>query len=53
MMHEDTLVAVRDPHGFRPLVMGLREGQVIFASETCALEMFKATDIREVGPVRS
>jgi amidophosphoribosyltransferase len=50
MMHEDTLVAVRDPYGFRPLVMGTREGQVLFASETCALEMFQARDLREVAP---
>ncbi len=50
MMHEGTLIAVRDPYGFRPLVMGKREGQVLFASETCALEMFQARDIREVAP---
>ncbi|HTZ52371.1 MAG TPA: class II glutamine amidotransferase, partial [Spirochaetia bacterium] len=34
LLHEDTLYAVRDPHGFRPLVMGRREGQVLIASET-------------------
>ncbi|MGA2766521.1 MAG: amidophosphoribosyltransferase [Spirochaetia bacterium] len=50
MMHEDTLVAVRDPYGFRPLVMGTREGQVIFSSETCALDMFQAREVREVAP---
>ena len=41
---------MRDPYGFRPLVMGTRDGQVLFASETCALEMFQAQDIREVAP---
>jgi len=50
LMHEDTLYAVRDPYGFRPLVMGSRDGQVMFASETCALNMFQAGDIREVEP---
>ena len=50
MMHESTLYAVRDHYGFRPLVMGRREGQVLFASETCALQMYQATDIREVAP---
>jgi len=50
MMHEDTLVAVRDPYGFRPLVMGSQDGRVIFASETCVLEMFQAKNIREVAP---
>ena len=50
LLHEDTLYAVRDPHGFRPLVMGRREGQVLIATETCALEMFEAREIREVEP---
>jgi amidophosphoribosyltransferase len=50
LMHDDKLYAVRDPFGFRPLVMGSRDGQVMFASETCALAMFQAGDIREVEP---
>ncbi|KAE8719106.1 Amidophosphoribosyltransferase 3 [Hibiscus syriacus] len=48
---EDKLVAVRDPHGFRPLVMGRRSnGAVVFASETCALDLIEATYEREVYP---
>lgn len=48
---EDKLVAVRDPHGFRPLVMGRRSnGAVVFASETCALDLIEATYEREVFP---
>lgn len=48
---EDKLVAVRDPHGFRPLVMGRRSnGAVVFASETCALDLIEATYEREVMP---
>ncbi|KAG9454395.1 hypothetical protein H6P81_007299 [Aristolochia fimbriata] len=48
---EDKLVAVRDPHGFRPLVMGRREnGAVVFASETCALDLIEAAYEREVNP---
>jgi amidophosphoribosyltransferase len=50
LMHGGTLVAVRDPHGFRPLVMGRRDGQVLFASETCALDMYEAREVREVAP---
>ena len=50
LMHDEKLYAVRDPHGFRPLVMGVREGQVLIASETCALDMFQARDIREIAP---
>ncbi|XP_058107168.1 amidophosphoribosyltransferase, chloroplastic-like [Magnolia sinica] len=48
---EDKLVAVRDPFGFRPLVMGRRaNGAVVFASETCALDLIEATYEREVNP---
>ncbi|KAK9699525.1 hypothetical protein RND81_08G179100 [Saponaria officinalis] len=48
---EDKLVAVRDPHGFRPLVMGRRSnGAVVFASETCALDLIEAAYEREVYP---
>lgn len=48
---EDKVVAVRDPYGFRPLVMGRRaNGAVVFASETCALDLIEATYEREVNP---
>ncbi|KAG5007943.1 hypothetical protein AAZX31_09G203200 [Glycine max] len=49
---EDKLVAVRDPFGFRPLVMGRRRsnGAVVFTSETCALDLIEATYEREVYP---
>ncbi|HYD49730.1 MAG TPA: amidophosphoribosyltransferase [Terriglobales bacterium] len=44
------LIAVRDPSGFRPLVMGRLDQGVIFASETCALDLLGATYEREVEP---
>ncbi|CAE6150881.1 unnamed protein product [Arabidopsis arenosa] len=48
---EDKLIAVRDPFGFRPLVMGRRSnGAVVFASETCALDLIDASYEREVCP---
>ncbi|KAK1352294.1 Amidophosphoribosyltransferase [Heracleum sosnowskyi] len=48
---EEKLVAVRDPYGFRPLVMGRKSnGAVVFASETCALDLIEATYEREVNP---
>lgn len=47
----DKLVAVRDPHGFRPLVLGRRaNGAVVVASETCALDLIEARYEREVQP---
>jgi amidophosphoribosyltransferase len=54
LMTEDTLVAVRDPDGFRPLCLGKitnggKDGWVI-ASETCALDLIEAEYIRDVAP---
>jgi amidophosphoribosyltransferase len=44
------LLAFRDPHGFRPLVLGrLHDGWVV-ASETCALDLVGAEFEREVAP---
>lgn len=50
MLHGDTLVAARDPLGFRPLVVGRRDGIVMAASETCALGLFQPEEVREVEP---
>lgn len=47
---EAALVAVRDPHGFRPLVLGDLDGVPVFASETCALDLLRARYVREVEP---
>jgi amidophosphoribosyltransferase len=47
----DRMKAVRDPWGFRPLVIGrTRDGYYCFASETCALTSIQATFVREVEP---
>ena len=46
----DTLLAARDPRGWRPLVMGEVDGAIVFASESCALDIVNATAIREVAP---
>jgi amidophosphoribosyltransferase len=50
VMIGDTLLAARDPRGFRPLVMGSLDGATVFASETCALDIVGATADREVRP---
>ena len=45
------LIAVRDPHGFRPLCMGeLPDGSTVFASESCALDAVGARLVRELLP---
>src|SRR6185369_14065329 len=45
---EGTLIACRDPHGFRPLVLGHIHGDYVVASETCALDLVGAEFVREV-----
>ena len=51
MMTEDTMIAVRDPNGFRPLCLGrLENGAHVVASETCALDLIEAEYIRDVEP---
>jgi amidophosphoribosyltransferase len=50
MLTHDALVAVRDPHGFRPLVLGRLDGAWIVASETCALDLVGATVERHLDP---
>ena len=45
------LIAARDPHGFRPLCMGhLKDGSVVFASESCALDAIGAEFERDIRP---
>ncbi len=44
------LVAARDPHGFRPLVLGKIDNSYTVASETCAFELIGADYIREIEP---
>lgn len=54
MMTRDTLIALRDPNGVRPLCLGqLGEedgGGYVVASETCALNVAGAKFVREVEP---
>src|SRR5262245_45800237 len=47
---ETKLVAVRDPHGFRPLALGRLKDAFVFASETCAFDLIEAEFIRELDP---
>jgi amidophosphoribosyltransferase len=46
----NTLLAARDPRGWRPLAMGKLGDAVVFASETCALDIVGATYERDVEP---
>lgn len=46
----DTLLAARDPRGWRPLVLGERDGVNVVASETCALDIIGARVVRDIEP---
>jgi amidophosphoribosyltransferase len=50
IIHNDSMIAVRDPEGFRPLYIGRKDGLTAVASETCALETLNITDYRQVKP---
>lgn len=49
VMSPEKLIAARDMTGFRPLVMGSGDdGEIIFASETCALDSLGASYIKDL-----
>lgn len=56
LLSQNALIAVRDPRGFRPLVLGALEGGLngkpsyVVASETCAFDLIGARFIREIEP---
>ena len=50
LLTETRLIAVRDPHGFRPLAMGKLRDSTVFSSETCAFELIEAEFERELEP---
>ena len=50
VMSPKKLIAARDPQGFRPLCMGRIGDDVVFASESCALDATGASLLRDVEP---
>jgi len=50
LLYENTLVAFRDPWGFRPLAFGMLNGGYVVASETCAFDLIGAQYLRDVKP---
>ncbi|MGF1508348.1 MAG: amidophosphoribosyltransferase [Myxococcota bacterium] len=50
MMNRDHVVGIRDPWGFRPLVIGKLQDAYVLVSETCALPLIEADFVREVEP---
>ncbi len=50
VMNREKLFVIRDPYGFRPLVMGRLGESYVFASETCSFDIIDATYEREIRP---
>jgi amidophosphoribosyltransferase len=56
LTHDEQMIGVRDPNGFRPLVIGRVTGRgrpgdaLVLSSETCAFDLIEAEFIREVEP---
>jgi amidophosphoribosyltransferase len=50
LLTKDKLIAVRDPHGFRPLALGRLDDAWVVCSETCAMDLIGATYERDVEP---
>jgi len=50
LLTKDKLIAVRDPHGFRPLTLGRLGDAYVVCSETCALDLIDATWVRDIEP---
>ena len=50
LMTGDTLIACRDPHGFRPLSIGMLDGAYVVASETCAFDLVGAKFLGDLEP---
>jgi len=47
---EDSVIAARDPFGFRPLSLGKYNDSFVVASETCAFDIIGAKYLREIEP---
>jgi amidophosphoribosyltransferase len=50
IMGDNEVIGVRDPFGFRPLVLGKLDDAYILSSETCAFDLIHAEYIREIEP---
>lgn len=47
---DESIIAVRDPNGFRPLCLGRLDDAFVATSESCALDIIGADYLREVKP---
>ncbi|MBA3818227.1 MAG: amidophosphoribosyltransferase [Deltaproteobacteria bacterium] len=50
LTHDEKMIGVRDPNGFRPLTIGRLKDAFVLSSETCSFDLIEAEFIREVEP---
>jgi amidophosphoribosyltransferase len=50
LLANNKMIALRDPHGVRPLMLGRLGDNYVLASETCAFDLIEAEIIRPVEP---
>ena len=50
LLTQDSMIAVRDPHGLRPLCLGQLEGATVVASESSSFNLIGATFERDIAP---
>ena len=50
VMTSQKLIAVRDPNGFRPLCMGKLDDDIVFSSESCAIDIIGGEFVRDINP---
>jgi len=50
LTNNEQMIGVRDPNGFRPLVIGRLKDAFVLSSETCSFDLIEAEFIREVDP---
>jgi len=50
ILTNDCLLVAQDPHGLRPLAMGMLGDAYVFSSETCAFDVVGAETLRAVQP---
>src|SRR5262249_53919789 len=50
LANDGRMIGVRDPNGFRPLVLGLLKDSYVLSSETCSFDLIEADFVRDIEP---
>jgi amidophosphoribosyltransferase len=50
ILTDNSVIAARDPDGFRPLALGKKDNAYVVGSETCAFDIIGAEYLRDVEP---